>query len=480
MKKLILILFFLSLSTLNAIDISSKKGYFVNEEIHVNVSHLLANSKNWIAIFKKDAPSNSSNILRWKWIGYKRTANFSFQGLPLGNYQVRVFYNNTYTPKASFDFYVSDTPAIELKTKKPIYRTTEKIQIEVANMLGDEHDWIAIYPKGSSSNDWSNVVYWTWLHGERDKFIEFNPITEEGEYEVRAFFKNSYIVEASYSFKVIKVTTELKIPYHTYTEQNRIYISPKGFESNRGDWVGIYHKGVDNSWENVIAWVWIINKNHLSSFNPLPVGEYEARGFFKNSFKTEATVPFKVIDYSIDTNKLISKAKKQCLEENNNTEDVLCANDSESVYILTKRIFNQGFYFGHYKISLSDNSVKTIKETFLSSSERYHHMRKQIFFEEPNNTSIYIIRTFNSFADENGNYLFYSKNKDTLLLKKWWYEYKGHIVKGSTRVFDSNKKLYFEVISGREGDKFKYNEIYDISDENNVTLISKERMPVDD
>ena len=46
-------------------------------------------------------------------------------------------------------------------------------------------------------------------------------------------------------------------------------------------------------------------------------------------------------------------------------------------------------------------------------------------------------------------------------------------------MFDNATKLYFETVSeegGGGGDQYKYKFIYDISDENNVTRISKERI----
>ena len=322
---------------------------------------LIRNDENWIAIFKKDALSKASNVISWKRLGVKNHANVTFRGLATGNYQLRVFYYNSYNVEQSFDFYVSETPLIELETSKETYTTKEKIEIDVANMLGDDHDWIAVYPKGSS-NDWSNVIDWTWLHGKRDKHIEFSPITEEGEYELRAFFKDSYTLEASYSFKVVKIKAKLTIEHYLNTEQSHIFISIRGVEPNKSNWVGIYPKGSDNAFENVIQWQWVARPNRLFGFNPLPVGEYEARAFFNNSFIMEEMVPFKIIDYSIDKNKLLIQAKKQCLQDTNSTEDVLCSRDLDTVYILTKRKFHYDLYFGHYQISLSNNSVKTINE----------------------------------------------------------------------------------------------------------------------
>ena len=66
-------------------------------------------------------------------------------------------------------------------------------------------------------------------------------------------------------------------------------------EGHAKDWIGIYPVGSSNDWANVVAWKWSRGQvNGQKSFNNLPVGNYEVRVFFRNSYKVEARDGFSV------------------------------------------------------------------------------------------------------------------------------------------------------------------------------------------
>ena len=186
--------------------------------------------------------------------------------------------------------------ATSIETNKNIYATQEKIEVSFNGMLGDSHDWIAIYPKGSS-NDWGNVVDWKWTDGIIDGLISINGI-ENGEYEIRAFFKNSYNLEASHTFKVDTLDNNgvfIQTDKPEYFINEPIKINFKNLSNNTQDWIAIYPKGSSSSWENVITWKWTDGlENGEIEFNDLPIGDYEVRAFLNNSYHIEASYTFNV------------------------------------------------------------------------------------------------------------------------------------------------------------------------------------------
>jgi len=83
---------------------------------------------------------------------------------------------------------------------------------------------------------------------------------------------------------------------NTYSPNQIVTVNIQGELSGDEDWVGIYLKGEESNWANVIAWNWVDNGvNALDRIKKnMPVGEYEIRLFFHNSFDVEATYAFTV------------------------------------------------------------------------------------------------------------------------------------------------------------------------------------------
>jgi hypothetical protein len=82
----------------------------------------------------------------------------------------------------------------------------------------------------------------------------------------------------------------------TYTSNENIIASYKNTTNGQRDWIAIYPKNSSNAWANVIQWKWIKGEvNGNTTFTKLPVGEYEVRVFFNNTFQDEAKKAFRVI-----------------------------------------------------------------------------------------------------------------------------------------------------------------------------------------
>jgi len=91
---------------------------------------------------------------------------------------------------------------VKITTSKLSYFEEENITITFKNMLGNKHDWIGIYSKGSS-NDFKSILRRKDTNGSKNGKFIFEGIQEAGAYEARAFFKDSLVLESSISFKIL-------------------------------------------------------------------------------------------------------------------------------------------------------------------------------------------------------------------------------------------------------------------------------------
>lgn len=326
MKKILFILLIFGYSMLSAVGLNPIKNTFkASENITIHAIDLEVHPKNWIAIYSQDSNNNWGNVLRWQWTKIITTGDFKFNGLPVGNYQARVFYNNSYNAEAVVNFSVRSEHNLEtsVETRKENYKENETIQALTQHMSGHQKDWIAIYPKGSS-NAWENVIDWHYLNGTISTIVSFNSLPV-GEYEIRVFFKDSYTLEAKDSFKVLSDSNNKNnikmIPvdgdfffYFEYAEP-----APQtGEEEKPLDWIGIYKKEDSVAWSNVLKWKWLKDirydelvhisgagngPNHLDALvtnrlenvrQGLSAGTYEARFFRNNSFNLDTSFEFTV------------------------------------------------------------------------------------------------------------------------------------------------------------------------------------------
>ena len=204
MLKLLFSLFLLVVS-LHATTITSEKSnYTVGETLTFSVTEMSGDSKDWIGVYPIGASNAWENVVAWKWTRWnapKIAGTLTLDGISAGEYEVRVFFHNSFEVEANDTFKVlEDEKKTTIDVLKTEYKANEEITIELQNMSGDSKDWIGIYPVGSS-NSWNNVLSWKWTGGIINGNITLDGVPE-GDYEARAFFKNSYKLETVDTFHV--------------------------------------------------------------------------------------------------------------------------------------------------------------------------------------------------------------------------------------------------------------------------------------
>jgi len=184
------------------------------------------------------------------------------------------------------------------------YESDDLITLIIDGELSGNEDWIGIYRPGSS-NDWSNVIAWSWVDDGGLAYFNSDQLTEQvtdewtirlhGDFEARLFFNNSYHKEASAKFSLTNPEHPALLIEPEYTPYVQVLVNTK--LSGDKDWVGLYKADDANTWGNVIAWNWV-PKNGLITLDkvkkdlPLPMGDYEIRLFHHNSFNVEKKAGF--------------------------------------------------------------------------------------------------------------------------------------------------------------------------------------------
>jgi len=294
----------LVVSFLEATSIQTTKDiYLPQESIQVNVTEMSGDKKDWVALFSVGSDNSWENVLKWNWTGGIVNGKLTLGRLPQGDYEARAFFKNSYTLEASYPFKVEGAVlSSKVETDKVKYQLNEEVKISFSNMLGDSKDWIGIYPSGSS-NAWEKVVAWKYTKGLKEGNLSFSNLST-GKYDVRAFFQNSFNLEANSSFSIEQGNIEkqsvvsLTLSKESYNPNELIIIDYDKMQGNESDWIGIYPAGSSYAFSNVVDWKYLKGKisGSLSLNGIVVAGDYEVRAFFNNSLKKEAVASFTVAD----------------------------------------------------------------------------------------------------------------------------------------------------------------------------------------
>ena len=193
------------------------------------------------------------------------------------------------------------------------YAPGETIVPDFRGLPGNPNDWIGIYPK-ASSNDWDNVLVWSFTNGSQalndgpgptEGSVSL-PGLPEGNYEARLFYDNSFDLQAmdaimvSYSCASIRPSKDVYAPYEP------IVVNFAHLPGNSNDWIGIYPEGASNDWKNVLVWSFTNGSQALDAMpgpingsvtlDGLPAGRYDIRLFFDNSFDLQAEAEIEVAE----------------------------------------------------------------------------------------------------------------------------------------------------------------------------------------
>ena len=305
----------------------NKEIYFSEESITIDytIPHHEVRSNNWIGIYKKGFKSGDdwNDVIYYFWANKLSDTKTTPANLHLkeGDYEARLFYNNSYDEEAVISFHVNNN----LISDKEVYLSGETLSFHYSipdgNEIQDKQNWIGVYKKGKS-NDWENVIEWDFIGNSAigsvaPNYRNKNSSLEEGEYEARLFYNNSYDSEFSIEFSIKSIATEYENykPADTITivipNPNRSQINDTG---NTGEktWIGVFEKNAEIDFDNVIEWDWVIEGQKRVHFGSLPIGNYKVVLFYNNSEIIESKYLFSVTENGEPNGKNISDYGVEC------------------------------------------------------------------------------------------------------------------------------------------------------------------------
>ena len=115
-----------------------KDVYQENERIVVNVSGLAGNQNDWIGIYPSGSSNDWENVVAWRYTGGIREGQLSLDPVPPGNYDVRVFFNDSFNMEAQDSFRVAP-----LNNDPTVYEDGED---------GSTNRWAKLSNRGNISN----------------------------------------------------------------------------------------------------------------------------------------------------------------------------------------------------------------------------------------------------------------------------------------------------------------------------------------
>ena len=143
-----------------------KTQYTPNEEVSVMVNVPLSNDQDWVGIFPKNSSNAWGNVIAWNWVGQGNTVlskKIPGKTMPAGEYEVRLFFHNSYISEISFPFTVNAgqqftyVPTTDMD--KPAY-TTSYVETNFAssvtritNRAIQVHNY---HPYSKQGNSWNS------------------------------------------------------------------------------------------------------------------------------------------------------------------------------------------------------------------------------------------------------------------------------------------------------------------------------------
>jgi len=364
--------------------------------------------------------------------------------------------------------------AAQVTLTKQTFTTNENITLVFNDMNNGHKDWIAIYSAGAD-NHGKNVIAWKWTGDTDHGRLTFNKLAT-GKYKVRAYYNNSYKIEARATFEVkSKNAPRITLTSDSFPTDENITLVFSDMNNGHKDWMAIYRAGTDNNWRNVIDWRWTGDTPEgKMTFGKLKEGNYVVRAYYNNSYKIVAEKDFSVYkkdDVGDETKNALKRAHEACDNGDNSGEDILCSNDLKHAYVLdSTKVSSEYTHYGFYYVTLDTNNVKLIGEETLyddpmgSVASTFGRPVKKF-----KGTPIILTRTHSS-AYQPDVYYFYTNS-----IKVKAFNYKDHrrIDEKKIKVLENGKKLYLEQRHPNNKQEL-WKDTYDISNPMKMVLIHRD------
>lgn len=264
---------------------TDKPSYAAGESVQVSFSNLPGNQFDWIAV----APHNAAPevFVDWVYTGGQTAGAVTFSNLAGGQYDARVFENDTYTIIGSASFSVAGTPTVT--TDASAYLTGSLVTTSYSNLPGNPTDWVALSTVGSPD---TSFVVWKYAQGASGSSSFGN--LPAGTYEARIYVNDSFTRIATSAPFTVSASLTPSVSATTPVSANQtISVAWSNLPSNQYDWVAVAPAGSPDT--AYLDYFYTAGQSAGSgSFGGLAAGSYEVRAYRNNTFELVTSSSFTV------------------------------------------------------------------------------------------------------------------------------------------------------------------------------------------
>ncbi len=267
---------------------TSASTYPANTPITVSWTHLPGNPADWVAL--SPAGSKYDVVTRWLYTGGQVAGSqvFSTGLVGAGTYVARAYAPNAYYISGeSPPFTVTPNAAGTVTTDASTYTTVQTVTVSWSGLPGNQHDWIALAPDGSSDQ---TFVRWVYTNGAAAGSYAFDAPASAGSYVARAFLNDTYVKlgESAVFMVTTGATATVVTDASSYTTGQTVTVSWTGLPGNQRDWIAIAPNG--SSDQTVTQYVYTAGAaaGSFSFQGTLGAGSYVARAFLNDTYAKQA------------------------------------------------------------------------------------------------------------------------------------------------------------------------------------------------
>lgn len=304
MKKKFILFLALLFTTLNAATIHSNKvNYSKKDTVTIQFDEMTALNNDWIGIYPKESSNAWNNVVQWAWTNDIKRGSHTFKNLPVGEYEARLFFNNSFITEKKTIFTISNQNKI--KNQNIWVGSSNEFTIYRLDKISDtNNDWIGVFPKNSIHNR-KNLLAWGYISADRKKVTIKtlnNKKLDPKEYDMVYFLNDSYQQLGEVS--TLKFYYHFEVYYSTTNGMYKLYMNDYKYVAKNRDWIAIFKKDHAPKKENIIAWAYIKDAKII----------YEAGYkyyYFSNFPQKNIERAYKVYVFSNDSYKRLSSALVQ-------------------------------------------------------------------------------------------------------------------------------------------------------------------------
>jgi len=302
MNKLLMVtmLFF---STLQAASIKMIYGSPIPYEASARFAFedMPGNAHDWIGIYKEGDASTFGNLVKPPYYTDGAVSGeMEFGLLSVGNYEVRAFAANTWTPLATDKFVVVPNHDLtSISSVKDVYSTNEIVKVNyTTTTAGVGANWIAAFNRGAS-NTFANIVIYSYTPGGYTNSLNLGHLPA-GNYDLRLFNRGEWTPLDTTTITVeganLDTTIRLSNNATSINSDASLRVTVANMPGGNRDWVAVFPIDAPNTFANIVSYVFTRGVvNGEVNLGTIPVGNYELRAFAANSWRPLVTTRFSVI-----------------------------------------------------------------------------------------------------------------------------------------------------------------------------------------